>query len=319
MPRPWHGAVDVAGIVCVSATYVLLATEALVLLPAVLRPSLGNGAWPWLCAQYAGSALCAWAHIVCSRGDPGYLQLSLPDAERGYETEGGRCCDRCCAWRSSGSRAHHCSKCGRCVCRMDHHCIWINNCVGAGNQHHFLRFLIYIVLLCAWTCGAFLHGHSVCEARGPRVKTRGGSVFGSGRGREELLGTSSDVATATSAPAALARVFTSSEALVSLASADVTGSIESDDCRRGPERHYALAGGLGCSIALLFGLFAARALLDQVWRIAADQTGIEELKGITPSSSPPFLVSLCAVMGGPPSWTWALPVSTKRSSAKDRA
>eukprot|EP00933_Yihiella_yeosuensis_P033729 TRINITY_DN2737_c0_g1_i2.p1 TRINITY_DN2737_c0_g1~~TRINITY_DN2737_c0_g1_i2.p1 ORF type:complete len:164 (+),score=12.51 TRINITY_DN2737_c0_g1_i2:63-494(+) len=33
---------------------------------------------------------------------------------------------------------------------MDHHCMWMNNCVGAYNQKHFLLFLVYTVLHCGF-------------------------------------------------------------------------------------------------------------------------------------------------------------------------
>ncbi|EFX05826.1 palmitoyltransferase swf1 [Grosmannia clavigera kw1407] len=44
-------------------------------------------------------------------------------------------------------RSKHCSVCKRCIARLDHHCIFINNCVGAGNQHWFLLLLLNTALL----------------------------------------------------------------------------------------------------------------------------------------------------------------------------
>lgn len=45
-------------------------------------------------------------------------------------------------------RAHHCRTCNRCVLKQDHHCPWINGCVGFGNQRFFYLFLVYLTIGC---------------------------------------------------------------------------------------------------------------------------------------------------------------------------
>jgi len=44
-------------------------------------------------------------------------------------------------------RSHHCKECGRCVDRLDHHCPWIDNCVGLGNQRSFYIFIMALLLV----------------------------------------------------------------------------------------------------------------------------------------------------------------------------
>jgi len=54
--------------------------------------------------------------------------------------ESTQLCADCLTIRTTRSR--HCSVCNRCVERFDHHCPWINNCVGVKNHRQFLLFVI---------------------------------------------------------------------------------------------------------------------------------------------------------------------------------
>jgi len=44
------------------------------------------------------------------------------------------------------SRAKHCYYCRECIERYDHHCEWVNNCIGIRNHWMFFFFVLFIFI-----------------------------------------------------------------------------------------------------------------------------------------------------------------------------
>ncbi|XP_019533697.2 palmitoyltransferase ZDHHC15 isoform X3 [Aedes albopictus] len=59
-----------------------------------------------------------------------------------------RFCEKCRLIKPD--RAHHCSVCGVCVLKLDHHCPWVNNCINFTNYKYFILFLGYALLYCLY-------------------------------------------------------------------------------------------------------------------------------------------------------------------------
>ncbi|MEE6497103.1 hypothetical protein FKM82_002598 [Ascaphus truei] len=106
--------------------------------------------------------------LLCYTDKERYDNEELPEAQRQILAEVAkklpvctrtgsgaiRFCDRCQVVKPD--RCHHCSVCGMCVLKMDHHCPWVNNCVGFSNYKFFLLFLAYSMLYCIYiACTVF--------------------------------------------------------------------------------------------------------------------------------------------------------------------
>ncbi|OSD07323.1 zf-DHHC-domain-containing protein [Trametes coccinea BRFM310] len=78
-----------------------------------------------------------------------FLEALLAPPE-GEEAHGpGKWCKKCNAPKPE--RAHHCGSCGRCVLRMDHHCMWLGGrCIGHRTHASFVHFLFCITALAAY-------------------------------------------------------------------------------------------------------------------------------------------------------------------------
>ncbi|KAK7603810.1 hypothetical protein V9T40_003809 [Parthenolecanium corni] len=81
---------------------------------------------------------CIFHYYMGIKCDPGHPPQDV------FMEEVASICKKCI--KPKPHRTHHCSICNTCVLLMDHHCPWLNNCVGHFNRRYFLMFMIYIVI-----------------------------------------------------------------------------------------------------------------------------------------------------------------------------
>lgn len=80
-------------------------------------------------------------------GSPREQDVQVLCAEAGAGVR--RWCHRCECPKPE--LTHHCKVCRKCVLKMDHHCPWVNNCVGHRNYRYFFNFLAWLWLACLLT------------------------------------------------------------------------------------------------------------------------------------------------------------------------
>ena len=96
--------------------------------------------------------------IVCCK-NPGYMKKNhehlLFDLTKSVECY--QICPECVVRRPPRSR--HCQICNKCVEKFDHHCPWINSCIGGRNLGVFYCFLIVTMAFIsdsAWICASYV-------------------------------------------------------------------------------------------------------------------------------------------------------------------
>nr|XP_002126411.1 palmitoyltransferase ZDHHC3 isoform X1 [Ciona intestinalis] len=153
---------DPCGVFCILFTYALVAYADYVIIQHVILTTLTGSIWGAVHCVLFNTIIFGvlYSHARTVFSDPGIVPLPIMGLDfsdlhvqgKGHmdqsNGEDWTVCQRCETYRPP--RAHHCKICRRCVRRMDHHCPWVNNCIGEMNQKYFIQFLFYTALLCIY-------------------------------------------------------------------------------------------------------------------------------------------------------------------------
>ncbi|KAK5127824.1 hypothetical protein LTR85_004940 [Meristemomyces frigidus] len=99
------------------------------------------------------STLCAYFYFLTMTADPGYIpkgssrgqtKKTIEELIDNNSFDEAHFCTQCMIRKPL--RSKHCRRCGRCVAREDHHCPWVDNCIGVNNHKHFILYVMCMIV-----------------------------------------------------------------------------------------------------------------------------------------------------------------------------
>ncbi|CAH8668193.1 unnamed protein product [Dicrocoelium dendriticum] len=140
----------------------------------------------FICWEFSRQTSYAFAFGRATFMDPGFLPVGVPGEKmttiekgasrtvmyRAVEINGIstrlKWCVTCELYRPP--RCSHCSICKHCIDNFDHHCPWLNNCIGKRNYRYFFSFLLSLTVHMVATfgvsvCFVLLHSQNLTSYR----------------------------------------------------------------------------------------------------------------------------------------------------------